>query len=207
MRGVSLGFLGIGAHVNATRERTEMADSKNWQEELNAKRRKTKGWYGCDAPDGWQWIIEDADRLLARLDPEYEIHQVKEKFGTLRYYYGTVADKETQEVMDAIISRAEVLSSKTCEVCGNSSAVSYPSRGIKFDFSAALKATKTHSWYKTICDSCDTEGRYTSVETLNDRAQYEDLEFYAEKARKEATAVDDILKIFLAIAKKDMLEE
>lgn len=179
----------------------------SWQEELNAKRLKTKGWYGCIAPDGWQWIIEDCDRLLARLDPNYEIHQIKEKFGTLRYYYGTVAGPDTEEVMDAIIDRAEALSAKTCEVCGDSSAVSYPSRGIKFDPTAVIKATKGGGWYKTICDSCDTEGRYTSVEILNDRAQYEDLEFYAEKARKEATAADDILKIFLAIAKKDMLEE
>lgn len=177
----------------------------SWQEELNAKRRKTKGWYGCVAPDGWKWIVEDADRLLARLDPEYEIHQVKEKFGTLRYYYGTAASQEIQEVMDAVVDRAEALSAKTCEVCGNSSAISYPNRGIKYDSTAVLKSSG--GWYATICDSCDTEGKYTSIETLNDRAQYEDLEFYAEKARKEATAADDILKIFLAIAKKDLLGE
>jgi hypothetical protein len=184
-----------------------MENPKTWQEELNAKRRKTKGWYGCVAPDGWQWIVEDCDRLLARLDPEYEIHQIKEKFGTLRYYYGTVADRETREVMDAVVGRAETLSAATCEVCGNSSIVSNLDRGIKWDSTAVLKSTRTHGWYKTICDTCDVDNVYVSVETLNDRAQYEDLEFYAGKAREQVQEGQDILDVFLAIAKKDMLDE
>ena len=182
-----------------------MSETNSWQEELNAKRLKTQGWYGCIAPDGWQWIVEDCDRLLARLDPDYEIHQIKEKFGTLRYYYGTVADRETQEIMDAVVDRAERLSSKTCEICGNSSGMSNPAKGIKYDPTAVLKSTG--GWYKTICDSCDTEGRYVSVDALNDKARYEDMEFYAGKAREQVQEGQDILDVFLAIAKKDLLEE
>jgi hypothetical protein len=177
----------------------------SWQEELNAKRRKTKGWYGCIAPDGWRWIIEDCDRLLARLDPGYEIHQIKEKFGTLRYYYGTVADRDTQEVMDAVVDRAEKLSAHTCDVCGNSSMVSNLDRGIKYDPTAVIKSSG--GWYKTICDSCDTEGHYVGQEVLNGRAQYDDLEFYADKAREQVEEGQDILEVFLKIAKKDMLDE
>ena len=47
-------------------------------------------------PDGWgRWISHDAgwypivvafDQRLSAIDPEYVVHQVKEKFGTLRYY-------------------------------------------------------------------------------------------------------------------------
>lgn len=47
-------------------------------------------------PDGWgRWLSVDAgwyplviatDAELARLDPDYRVHQIKEKFGTLRYY-------------------------------------------------------------------------------------------------------------------------
>jgi hypothetical protein len=136
--------------------------SKSWQEELNDKRLAGRGWYGCIAPDGWKWIVEDCDRLLARLDPDYEIQQVKEKFGTLRYYYETEADQEIQEIMDAVVSRAEYLSGKTCEGCGNSSAISNSDRGIKYDSSAVLKSTVGGGWLKTICDSCDTEGRYST---------------------------------------------
>lgn len=134
-----------------------------WQEELNQKRLKTKGWYGCIAPDGWKNIVEDVDRMLSTLDPDYEIHQIKEKFGTLRYYYGTTVEDETiQEIMDAIISYAEMLSGKVCEGCGNSSYTQKTRWGNKFDFTAVLK--DGGGWIKTICDSCDTEGRYVKVE-------------------------------------------
>lgn len=139
-----------------------------WQEELNQRRLKTKGWYGCIAPDGWKNIVEDTDRMLARLDPDYEIHQIKEKFGTLRYYYGTsVEDETTREIMDAVISYAEMLSSKVCEGCGNSSYIQKPRWGNKFDGTAVLK--ESGYWLKTICDSCDTEGLYQKLEP-----EYED---------------------------------
>jgi hypothetical protein len=80
-------------------------------------------------------------------------------------------------------------------------------RGIKFDFTAVLKSTENYGWYKTICDTCDVDNIYVSVETLNDRAQYEDLEFYAGKAREQVEEGQDILDVFLEIAKKDMLDE
>lgn len=136
-----------------------------WQEELNQKRLKTKGWYGCIAPDGWKNIVEDTDRMLSALDPDYEIHQIKEKFGSLRYYYGTSVEDETiQEIMDAVISYAEMLSSKVCEVCGNSSYIQRARWGNKFDDTAVVKETIRGGWFKTICDSCDTDGRYKRVE-------------------------------------------
>lgn len=92
-----------------------------WQEELNKKRLKTKGWYGCIAPDGWKDIVLDTDKMLAHIDPEYEIHQIKEKFGTLRYYYGTTQEYDTIEykIMDAIVRAAEARSAIICEVCGS----------------------------------------------------------------------------------------
>lgn len=91
-----------------------------WQEELNAKRLKTKGWYGCIAPDGWKDIVLEADAMLAHIDPDYEIHQIKEKFGTLRYYYGTNHEYDSIEykIMDAITRSAESKSAGVCEVCG-----------------------------------------------------------------------------------------
>jgi len=141
-----------------------MSETNSWQEELNGKRLKTAGWYGCIAPDGWKWIVEDCDRLLARLDPDYEIHQVKEKFGTLRYYYGSDKDYELQEIMDAVVRQAEILSSSTCEVCGNSSVMSSPDKGVKFDDSAVLKSTTNGGWLKTICNNCDTDDRYSADE-------------------------------------------
>jgi hypothetical protein len=92
----------------------------SWQEELNTNRLKTKGWYGCIAPDGWKDIVLETDEMLAYIDPDYEIHQIKEKFGTLRYYYGSEHNFSSIQgkIMYAITQAAEARSSRTCEVCG-----------------------------------------------------------------------------------------
>jgi hypothetical protein len=36
---------------------------------------------------GWYQIVVRLDRAIAQLCPTYELHQVKEKFGTLRFYW------------------------------------------------------------------------------------------------------------------------
>lgn len=108
-----------------------------WQEELNTKRLKTKGWYGCIAPDGWKNIVLEADEMLAYIDPNYEIHQIKEKYGTLRYYYGTTHEYGTTEykIMDAIVRAAEARSALICEVCGKWGETDWES-----------------SWVRTLCE-------------------------------------------------------
>lgn len=42
-------------------------------------------WISCDK--GWYPLIVALDKELAEICPDYELHQVKEKFGTLRYYF------------------------------------------------------------------------------------------------------------------------
>lgn len=42
-------------------------------------------WISCSR--GWYPILADLDQQLARLFPTYEIHQVKEKYGGLRFYW------------------------------------------------------------------------------------------------------------------------
>lgn len=42
-------------------------------------------WVRCDA--GWYPLLVELDLEIAALLPEYEIHQMKEKFGTLRFYW------------------------------------------------------------------------------------------------------------------------
>lgn len=113
---------------------------KTWQDKLNSERVKEKGWYGCIAPDGWREIVEETDEMLAFIDPEYQIHQVKEKFGTLRYYFGSVYEHGSIEskIMHAITNSAEAKSSHTCEICGK------------------YGETRTSQYYiRTLCDSCE----------------------------------------------------
>jgi hypothetical protein len=86
---------------------------------------------------GWLSIIEELNDNLAAIDLDYEIHQIKEKFGTLRFYAQTsfgcgerwdgdlkqhiVYDEQAHaryEQFSALIAEAEKASGTTCEVCG-----------------------------------------------------------------------------------------
>lgn len=82
-------------------------------------------------PDGWgRWLSVDAgwyplviatDKQLSRLDAQYRVLQIKEKFGTLRYYCqasGDDPDPELLDAMDAITDDAECASALICERCG-----------------------------------------------------------------------------------------
>mgnify|MGYP003349248341 CR=1 FL=1 len=69
-------------------------------------------WISCDK--GWFPILVEANEQLEFIDPNYEIHQIKEKFGTLRFYCHDV-DQETYNM----INFAGMMSGKICETCGN----------------------------------------------------------------------------------------
>jgi hypothetical protein len=43
-------------------------------------------WISCDK--GWYPLVIELDQKLVEIYPDYQLHQVKEKFGTLRYYIG-----------------------------------------------------------------------------------------------------------------------
>lgn len=63
--------------------------------------------------DGWFRLLMDLSIALDALDEDIDVKQVKEKFGTLRFYVGAVS-QEAHNLIDA----AEELSEVTCEVCG-----------------------------------------------------------------------------------------
>ena len=86
-------------------------------------------WISCDA--GWYQIIFELDQQLAAIRPDYEVYQVKEGYGTLRYYC------DANEAMTQLIKIAEAKSAKTCEICA--------ARGIM-----GVK----NGWYKTLCPIC-----------------------------------------------------
>ena len=76
-------------------------------------------WVSVDA--GWYALVVATDSRLAALDPAYRVHQIKEKFGTLRYYYWPSSDDASPDLldaMDAITDDAERASAITCERCG-----------------------------------------------------------------------------------------
>lgn len=71
-------------------------------------------------PPGWKNLVVMLDKELAEVNPNYELHQVKSKFGSLRYYTAMTqeADEDFGETFYDIISKYEQLSKHTCEVCG-----------------------------------------------------------------------------------------
>lgn len=107
--------------------------------------------YGFSHGDGWFNIIDclsatitdimrrhPARKHLTRNEFSDQVQvkaaQVKEKFGSLRFY----VDNGNSEV-SAAISMAEAMSSRTCEKCGS------PGTG------------RGGGWIKTLCDECESD--------------------------------------------------
>jgi hypothetical protein len=93
---------------------------------------------------GWNDIVLQLDRDIARLDPDYRIVQVKEKFAQLRYYVDASdaydhANGWLTDPIYGLIRKAEEASARTCEKCG----------------APGVQRTDNY-WQRTLCDECDT---------------------------------------------------
>lgn len=100
---------------------------------------------------GWYPLIADVDRQLRNLDPYYIVHQVKQKFGTLRYYCWPSGDEPSGSTLDAfesITEEAERVSAVTCERCGSA------------ESSLCHQANGLH--VRTLCSSCADDLNYES---------------------------------------------
>lgn len=86
--------------------------------------------------DGWHELVRKLDADLKEIDPEYELLQVKEKFGTLRYYASFTTEKYEEGM--ARIGVAEAESAETCEVCGTKEGVTTAS-------------SEASWWMRTLC--------------------------------------------------------
>jgi hypothetical protein len=70
----------------------------------------------CDK--GWYPLIEECHSELKAVDPDYQILQIKEKFGGLRYYFESL-DASKYKEMHEIVRKYEAKSFTVCEVTGN----------------------------------------------------------------------------------------
>jgi hypothetical protein len=104
--------------------------------------------YRSFARGGWRPILERLhDRLLA-IDPDYRLHQVKEKLGVLRIYAVADAYPARPHVLDQIeaaIAEAVRESALTCERCGQ------PGR-LRSD----PEWRRLRRYVLTLCDECVT---------------------------------------------------
>jgi hypothetical protein len=101
--------------------------------------RETAMCWGFDCGDGWYNIIDNLCATIKNREYNLKLNkkefvpvvatQVKEKFGSLRFYYNGGDD-----YVDGAASLAEYLSERTCEKCG------------------APGKMRGHGWYYTACD-------------------------------------------------------
>lgn len=85
--------------------------------------------FGIDTGDGWFWLIDNlCQQLQFDTDNNEEVQiiafQVKEKFGSLRFYVKTCSERQ-----DAIIGFTQFLSCSICEKCGNTKNVKKTNKG------------------------------------------------------------------------------
>ena len=102
--------------------------------------------WGIDTGNGWYNIIDQLCKQIQwHIDknlnedenPEQiqvEATQVKEKYGSLRFYY-----IGGNEFISGLVSMAEALSAVTCERCG------------------APGKQNSHGWIRTLCSECEQE--------------------------------------------------
>jgi len=122
------------------------------QKDLNIK-QSCMAW-GIECGPGWEPLIRclcehlmwDPKAGKKRENPPVAA-QVKEKFGTLRFYVDGGDDKDQD-----IIWFAEHLSGSICETCG----------------SMGQDVHQTQGWVRTICNSCDDKRENDWVKELNE---------------------------------------
>lgn len=109
-------------------------------------KKKTCMCWGFQCNDGWEPLIRDLSNQLQLIIDTFKItivvDEVKEKYGTLRFYYSEscrddgVVFKNLDEIIAACVQRAETISAHRCEVCG------------EYGF---LCIKPGRLWYKTLC--------------------------------------------------------
>lgn len=98
-----------------------------------------KGWLNADA-----FIAEALKKGIKELPPlvpQVVVSQVKEKFGTLRFYYDGGDD-----IIDGMVRMAEAMSAVTCEECGTPGKIRHG------------------GWIRTLCDVHAEQRGYHSID-------------------------------------------
>ena len=102
--------------------------------------RETCMMWGIETGDGWYWLINNLCKAIQdyidwNKKDQVEASQVKEKFGRLCFY-----TDGSDDMVEGIISFAEMLSVEICEDCGSLDDV-----------------TSEGSWVRTRCKNCRNE--------------------------------------------------
>lgn len=132
-------------------------DAEGFEDGLRAIMRRIPPnwgrWISCSR--GWYPIVIQLDHDLAAIDPDYEVHQCKEKLGGLRYYFGAsegVSEADHQRMRE-LVRAAEERCEVACELCGE----------------PGVRHARSSGWLKTLCPSCAVSAGYEPLgELVND---------------------------------------
>ena len=114
-----------------------MDDTSIWVEILQKCPSLYREGFLFECGPGWFNLIKDLslkiEKIIQENDDKSEMFavQVKEKYGTLRFYMSS----ETERIIE-LIQEAETASSQICEVCGEVGKI----RGVR--------------WFEVRCDKC-----------------------------------------------------
>lgn len=76
--------------------------------------------WGIDTGDGWFKLLHDLltkiQFICTKANVECQASQVKEKYGTLRFYYSSAGD--LHDIIGDVVQAAEIQSTYICESCG-----------------------------------------------------------------------------------------
>jgi len=100
-----------------------------------------EGWAAeIECGPGWHDIIIELDQAIAKILPDYKVHQIKSKFAELRFYIDFLeVDYEKEKEVDALILATEKKSRSTCERCGRPG-----------------EQVSVNHWLYALCNMCKT---------------------------------------------------
>ena len=93
----------------------------------------TRGWSSAQIEQFRNQLDVAKGRVVTEVIPQVVVEQIKEKFGTLRFYF-----RGGNEKIYDLVEFAETLSGKICETCGNPG----HSRGSRWVYTACDQHTK-----------------------------------------------------------------
>ena len=111
-----------------------MIDRDNWRVEIAKRMPRRNG--GNFVGEGWKRLVCDLIDMIDEVYHLYEIVQIKEKGGTLRFYIEELSSR-APDVVYNLIHQAEEASATICELCGEPGKLA------------------GDTWKRTLCDPCN----------------------------------------------------
>lgn len=107
---------------------------------------------------GWRSLLLRLHTQLLALEPDYRIHDVKEKLGAVRIHI-TASSAPARPEIRSLLTAAEEQSATTCEFCGS------PGRRRRRNDDDA-------GWIKAVCEDCHAAWTAHSIMIVNGEVRH-----------------------------------